>query len=197
VLIVSTEDSWQHTIVPRLTAAGADLTMVYRVAEKVGDEDDLTLSLPADLPALERETIARGAALVICDPLLSTLGDGIDSHVNRHARAALEPLKKLAERTGAAFIGVAHFNKAGGTDAASRIVASGAFKDVARAILAFARDDEGMVLSQEKNSVGRVDVPSYQYRITGVPVPTAEGIAHVGRFELGGTSERSEVISAK
>jgi len=31
VIIVATEDSWDHTIVPRLMAAGADLERVHRV----------------------------------------------------------------------------------------------------------------------------------------------------------------------
>jgi hypothetical protein len=31
VLVAASEDSWEHTIVPRLMAAGADLDLVYRV----------------------------------------------------------------------------------------------------------------------------------------------------------------------
>ena len=54
VLVAATEDSWEHTIVPRLMAAGADLTRVYRVDVVAPDGVPLTLSLPVDVTAMEQ-----------------------------------------------------------------------------------------------------------------------------------------------
>jgi hypothetical protein len=130
--------------------------------------------------------------LVVLDPLMSAISDTLDTHVNRQVRQALDPLARLADRTGVVIGGIAHFNKSTGTDASSLITASGAFKDVARFIFAFATDDDGsQVITQTKNSLGRSGLPSLSYRIIEAVVPTTKGDARVGRFVLDGVSERS------
>jgi hypothetical protein len=193
VIYVAVEDSWKYTIVPRLMAAGADLNRVYRAEVQVVDGDTVTLSLPADNQMLADAITANDIALVALDPLLSAISDTLDTHVNRSVRTALEPLSRIADQTGALFAGIAHFNKSTGTDASNLITASGAFKDVARFIFAFATDaeDGSKVITQTKNSLGHGDLPSMAYRITEATVPTAKGEARVGRFVLDGRSERS------
>src|SRR5215210_2756812 len=55
VFYVAVEDSWTYTLAPRLTAAGADLDLVFRF-EVVNDTDDeVMLSLPEDNRLLETE----------------------------------------------------------------------------------------------------------------------------------------------
>ena len=51
---VRREDSWEHTILPRLVAAGAALTRVHRVEVLAADDIHVGLSLPRDLPAVRR-----------------------------------------------------------------------------------------------------------------------------------------------
>ena len=91
------------------------------------------------------------------------------------------------------FAGIADFNKSTGTDASSLITASGAFKDAARFIFAFAIDDEdgSKVITQTKNSLGHGDLPSLVYRIIEATVATPKGDARVGRFVLDRPSDRS------
>ncbi|RSN71341.1 AAA family ATPase [Actinomadura sp. WAC 06369] len=193
VVYVAVEDSWSHTLVPRLIAAGADLDRVYR-AEAVVDEDETsTLSLPHDLAELETVITKHGVGLIVLDPLMSTIGGTIDTHRERDVRKALDPLARLADRTGAVVLGIAHFNKGSGTDASSLITGSGAFKNVPRAIFGFAADpDDGTrVMTQTKNSLGIGDLPSLEYRIVSAKVETADGTAEVGRFVFDGHSERS------
>lgn len=191
VLFVAVEDSWEHTIVPRLIAAGADLSMVGRAdVAKVGD-DDLMLSLPEDLAELERTIREHDVALVVLDPLLSMIGEHIDTHRNREVREALDPLARLADRTRAVLFGIAHFGKARGTDAATLITGSGAFKDVPRTVFGFAQDDEGGVMTQVKNSLGRLDLPSLSYAMTPVLVLVEDGTDEVGMFEFTGESTRT------
>jgi hypothetical protein len=59
VLISATEDSWEHTVVPRLIAAGADLDQVFRVEVRVADTT-LGLSLPRDNGEVEPPPGRRG-----------------------------------------------------------------------------------------------------------------------------------------
>lgn len=193
VIYIAVEDSWKYTIVPRLMAAGADRSLVYRAEVQAVDDGTVSLSLPADNRLLEKAIKDYGIALVALDPLMSAISDTLDTHVNRQVRQALDPLARLADRTGAIFAGIAHFSKSASTDASSLITGSGAFKDVARFIFAFATDTEdgSKVITQTKNSLGYADLPSMSYRITEATVPTAKGDARVGRFVLDGPSDRS------
>ncbi|MFB9238685.1 AAA family ATPase [Plantactinospora siamensis] len=198
VVYAAVEDSWKHTLVPRLIAAGADLTRVYRVEVVEDEQYGVTLSLPTDNSLLERELKKLQAALLVLDPLMSTIGAGIDTHRERDVRVALDPLARLADRARCVVLGIAHFNKGAGTDPSSLITGSGAFKNVPRSVFGFAVDPEGdRVMTQTKNSLGRLDLPSLSYQIEGTEVPTKLGPAHVGRLVWLGFSERSvtEILS--
>ncbi|GAA4973931.1 AAA family ATPase [Pseudonocardia tropica] len=191
VLYVTVEDSWAHTLVPRLIAAEADLSLIGRFDVVTEEEADGALSLPHDNDLLEAEIIANDVALVVVDPLMSVIGLKIDTHKEREVRSALDPLSRIADRTGAVVLGIAHFNKSSGTDVSNMITASGAFKNVARAIFGFARDDEGRVMTQTKNSLGRDDLPSLSYALTPIEIPTRKGTATSVRFDFTGASARS------
>ncbi|WP_432162339.1 AAA family ATPase [Streptomyces tendae] len=200
VFYVAVEDSWKQTIVPRLIGAGADLDLVYRVEAVEAEYGETTLSLPQDNSLMEKAIAEHDVALVVLDPLMSCIGKGIDTHRERDVRTALDPLARMADRTGAVLLGIAHFNKGSGTDPASLITGSGAFKNVPRAVFGFARDDDNecRVMTQAKNSLGRADLPSLSYNILSAEVPTRTGIAYVGRFVFTGQSSRSvdEILAA-
>ena len=198
VLYVALEDSWKHTLVPRAIAAKADLSMIGRFEVVINDldcdrETSVTLSLPHDNSLLQRSITDNDVALVVIDPLLSVIGGHIDTHRNREVRDALDPLVRIADETGAVIFGIAHFNKSGGTDAASLISGSGAFKDVPRSVFGFARDDENQtrIMSQVKNSLGRDDLPSRTYTIESVAIDTPKGKADTGRFLFTGETDRT------
>jgi hypothetical protein len=135
VIVAATEDPWEHTIVPRLMAAGADLDRVYRVDVTTALGVDTGLSLPRDLRDLEDAVVQVGAALILLDPLMSRLDTKLDSHKDAEVRVALEPLTALANRTGAAILGLIHVNKSMSTDPLTTLMASRAFAAVARAVL--------------------------------------------------------------
>lgn len=193
VFYVAAEDSWEHTLVPRLKAAGADLSRVGRFDVISDTDDEMMLSLPSDNELLEHEIGNRDVALVILDPILSVIHASIDSYKSRDVRLALDPLSKMADRTGALLLGIAHFNKASGTDPASLLSDSHAFRDVPRAMLAFAKDNTSgeRVMSQGKNSLGRDDLPSLSYTLDTATLATDHGVAETSVFSFGGESERS------
>jgi hypothetical protein len=194
-IICASEDSWARTIVPRLMGAGADLDRVYRAEVEDAEEagDSLRLSLPTDVDALADAIGQNDVALVSLDPLMTLIGADLDTHKDAEVRRAIEPLARLADDTGVAILGNAHFNKSMGGDPMSRITGSAAFGQVVRAVLAFARDDEAgqCVISQVKSNLGRLDLPSLAYRIEPVEIPTTEGPASVGQLVWCGQSDRS------
>ncbi len=191
VIICAREDSWEHTIAPRLWAAGADLSMVYRV--NVRNEfsgKSYTLTLPHHDDVLRKEITRLGAALVIFDPLLSALSPELNTHRAGDVRAAIEPLAEMGHETGCAMLGLAHFAKTEGRDAATLISGSHAFKDVARSILVFALDDDGSgVMSHVKSNLGRKQ-ESVAYHADMVTVLMSDGTGDVPRWIYDGETRR-------
>jgi hypothetical protein len=194
VIYAASEDSWAHTVVPRLIAAGADLDMVYRIDVETELGKDAPLTLPRDTEDLAESIKGMSVAMLALDPLMSVLAAGIDTHRDRELRTALDPLTALADDTGCAVVGLAHFNKGGGSDALNQITGSRAFSAVARAVISIARDpddeDGSCVMSQSKNNLGRLDLPHLRYVVQSVEVDTEEGPAQVGRLDFTGESER-------
>ena len=195
VIIAATEDSWEHTIVPRLMAAGADLSRVFRVDVITTDLVETSLSFPRDLVALEQEITEHDVALVILDPLMSRLDASLDTHKDSEVRRALEPLVTLADRTGTSVVGLIHVNKASSTDPLTTLMGSRAFAAVARAVLFVMTDpdDEGTrLLGQAKNNQGSTDLPTLTFRVAGVKVAdTPEGEVWTGKLEWTGETTRS------
>jgi hypothetical protein len=200
VFYCATEDSWQHTIVPRLIAAGADLSLVYRVeVEEIeaaaSASMTVELSMPRDCDLLAAEIKRLEAGLVALDPLMSVVDRTVDTYNDREMRTVLEPLARLADNTGCMVAGLGHFNKSASDDPLNLITGSRAFTAVVRAVLAAARDpddeDGGCVVSQVKNNLGRLDLPNLTYVVQGASVETPEGDAKVGRLHFTGESEKS------
>jgi hypothetical protein len=137
VIVATSEDSLAHTSVPRLLAAGADLERVD-FASINEHESERGLTLPDDLPDLEDAIRGIGASLVVLDPVVSHISGEIDSHKDHSVRRALDPISKLAERTGAAVLGIGHLNKSASSDVLHRLIGSVGFGAAARSVLLFA-----------------------------------------------------------
>lgn len=197
VIICATEDSWEHTITPRLLAAGADMSRVVRVRVRTEDHDNLTLSLPDDVDALATAIKERGdVALLLLDPLISRLDSSLDTHKDADVRLALEPIAALADSTDIGVLGLIHVNKSTHADPLTSIMASRAFAAVARAV-AYAvvdRDDPGIrLLGVPKNNLGRDDLPSLRYGVQVKLVGTDERgrDVHAPRIVWGEEDDRS------
>jgi hypothetical protein len=196
VIYAATEDSWTYTIAPRLVAAGADLTKVFRVDVHDDEEAHARLTLPRDISLMGKTAERYGVALLVADPLLSMIDSTINDYRAAEVRAALEPLVAAADRHAFTILGLAHFTKAGAADPLSRVAGSGAFGQLIRSLVAFAQQenedgDTEFVMSLEKNNLGRLGVPSFSYTIQPVTVETDEGAAYVSRFVLGKESDTS------
>jgi hypothetical protein len=159
VIVLSAEDDAADTIIPRLSAAGAELSRVHIVTAVTTDDHKgrRLFNLQTDLLALEQAIAHLGdVRLVIIDPVSSYLGK-VDSHKNAEVRTVLEPIGEMASRLRVAVVAVTHFSKGGGTSANNRIIGSIAFVAAARAAFIVSRDpdDENRRLFvPSKNNLG-------------------------------------------
>ncbi|MGV9227599.1 AAA family ATPase [Streptomyces albogriseolus] len=204
VIYAATEDSWSMTIAPRLIAAGADLDRVFRVDVMDDERLHARLSLPVDTSLIGKAAQEYDVALLIADPLLSMIDATINDYRATEIRSALEPLVAAADRYNFSVLGLAHFTKAGGTDPLSRVAGSGAFGQLIRALIAFAKQEgedgtDEYVMSLEKNNLGRLGLPSHSYTMMRADIETPEGTSHTSRFVLGPESLTSvrEVMRAE
>jgi hypothetical protein len=198
VIYCATEDSWQHTIVPRLMAARADLDLVYQInVESIeistGASVRVELTMPRDCDMVNAEIKRLGVAMMALDPLISVIDHRVDTYNDREMRTVLEPLGRLADETGCTIIGLAHFNKSGDVDPLNLVTGSRAFTAYVRSVIAIARDDENSccVVSQVKNNLGRLDLPNLTYVIQSATIETDEGACKVGRLQFTGESAKS------
>ncbi|AVH57772.1 MULTISPECIES: AAA family ATPase [Streptomyces] len=191
VIYAAAEDSWSYTIAPRLIAAGADMDLVFHVSVKDDEHLHARLTLPVDTSLLAREAERYSVALLVMDPLLSYIDKGVNDYRAAEVRQALEPLIEAADHHHFTILGLAHFTKSGAADPLSRVAGSGAFGQLIRCLIAFAKEEgeqdaeSRFVMSLEKNNLGRVGLPSHEYAIQPVTVDTDEGPSYVSRFVLG------------
>jgi putative DNA primase/helicase len=172
VLIVTAEDDWEDTVVPRLMAAGADLSRVFRL-------DDLVI--PGGVSVLEERIVEVAAVLVIIDPLVAFVPSKFNLYRDQDARAALKPLAEVAGRTGAAIVGLRHVSKMQGIPAQDRGTGSVAIGGAARSNLIAGPDPdrEGhFVLASIKNNLGP-KASSVGYSLEASAVELGDGSASV------------------
>jgi putative DNA primase/helicase len=173
VLIWSGEDDPADTLVPRLRAAGADMTKVFFVGA-VREEGDSRFFNPAtDIDLLMAEAARiNDIALVIADPVVSAVSG--DSHKNSEVRRALQPLVDLGSTTGAAILGISHFSKGtGDRDPLERVSGSIAFGALARIVMVTAKNNGGQrIVARAKSNIGP-DGGGFQYELEMVD---ADGI---------------------
>jgi hypothetical protein len=201
VIVAATEDSWETTIVPRLMAAEADLTMVLRVDVVTTDDDEANLCLPSDLMRLREAIELRGdVALLLLDPLMSRISGKLNTHVDGEVRRALEPLALMGKEAGVTIVGILHVNKGAGTDSLNLVMGSKAFSAVPRAVHMAMKDPnspEGgpqeFLFGLEKSNLGPTGLPTFRYRIEEVEVGTDEDDFPIvtGRIVWLGESESS------
>lgn len=105
VLILSSEDTWQTTILPRLTLAGADLQRIIRP-----DSNKSDMEFPRDIAYVKTLIAYRNVKLVIIDPLMAFIGSS-ESFAENVARKGLTALRDFAEEADVAALMVRHFKK--------------------------------------------------------------------------------------
>ena len=133
VLIWSSEDDPNDTLVPRLIAAG-NLDRCHFI-QGVRENGELRSFDPArDISKIEEKIEHMGGVkLLVLDPVVTVVAG--DSHKNNEVRRALQPLVDLAQRHDMAILGLTHLSKGNaGQDPSLRVNGSIGFTAVARTL---------------------------------------------------------------
>jgi putative DNA primase/helicase len=127
VLILSSEDAANDTIVPRIMAAGGDRDKIGFIRQTFGGKGKRRmLNLKDDLDRLAAAIKKVGdVSLVIIDPITAYMGSG-DSHKTADVRAVLDGVSEWAQGASVAVLAITHPAKAV-TSAMNAAVGSQAF----------------------------------------------------------------------
>jgi hypothetical protein len=189
-LVAAAEDSRERTIRPRLYVAKADLSHIFYLDVETTEADGMELSLPKDFGMLREAIQETKAAVCFFDSLMSVTDLSLDMHKGRDARAAFQPLGRIANETDCAIIGNVHFNKSSSSDPAMRLLNSVEIRNVARSIIYFAERDGEHVLSRGKGNLGQ-PWPALKYTIEDASFIQNGSRYQPGRFVLGEESDVS------
>jgi len=194
-LYLSSEDSAEYTLKPRLVANGADCERIFRVSGVLTAKNELRyLDMEAHMPLIEKELDANPQIrLIIIDPIVGYLGKKVDASDTIGVRISLSLMASLAERRNIAIVGISHMNKNQATDALYRVAGSHQFVCVPRAVWLLSKDptDESIpqrrLLSSFKMSIG--------FEASGICV-SAEKVLELGVYRLCVDSEKIENLTA-
>ena len=178
VIMVGAEDSWSRTVVPRLTAAGADLSRV-RLLSTIGER---LISIPEDVSLLEYLITDDGALQISFDPLSAFLSDTVEANSEHSVRRALTPLAEMLTRTNCNAVAARHLSKNDKVgNALYRGLGSIGFSAVARTVLGVAKDPEephSYIFSVIKNNLAPKP-RAQRYKIEGVSLPNGIEVSKV------------------
>jgi AAA domain len=189
VILISYEEPSKTVLIPRLWAAGCDLTKVKILStvtpsvRKLGEPAERPFRVPEDLELL-REAIEDDQAnigLVIIDPVLS-ISDKALGH-NQTVRRLLGQLQQVAQDTSAAILLVAHLIKGNNPSIRQRMNGAKAFYDYPRFVMAAAQDESNpkrASLWMDKHSLAG-DVASLTYQRTSTGVHFVDGHIEAAR----------------
>ncbi len=165
VLIWSSEDRAEDTIIPRFVAAGADRSMIEVVRRVEEGLDAAAFNPTRDMGHLEDKiSELRDVRMVIIDSIADLMSGSPGN--NGKVRKDMLPLTGLAERTGVAVLGLAHVVKASKKKhPLERILGGVGVGAVVRIAMLVARDESGgfgapgewNVLVKAKSNLSRDD----------------------------------------
>jgi putative DNA primase/helicase len=176
VLIWSSEDVADDTLVPRLIASGADLSRCHFIEGVAQNGVSVPFDPAQDIVDLHRAVEAiGGVSLLLIDPIVSAVAG--DMHKANDVRRSLQAVVDFADAHGCAVIGISHFAKGGaGRTPQDRVIGSQAFGALARMVLVTAKEEDGSrrVLARAKSNIA-IDEGGIVYSIE--PATLDDGIA--------------------
>ena len=177
VILISAEDSLEHTIRTRLEANSANMDKIYHL-DGIGDYNsgNNLFNLKSNLNELETMiNEINGVSMIVIDPLSAFIA-GVDSYKNTDVRSMLAPLSKLAEKYDIAIVGVEHPPKSSNGKAINQVGGSKAFIAAARSAYLVSKDPQDgkrSLFLRIKNNLTSHSV-GISYRLEEVSLPTGK-----------------------
>jgi hypothetical protein len=185
VLLLAREDDASCVLLPRLKAAGADLT---RICWSVfaNTQTGSPLDLAAHVNLLVEATATHAFDLIVVDTFAAFAPTGTDANAAQDVRLLLDALTRLARQTGAAVMVVAHLRKTGQSDGDPMDAIAGSAQMTAGVRVA-ALLDKGMQDGERwfrvvKSNLGRIDENGWTWRFAW-PDPFAEGASEMPHIQ--------------
>ena len=145
VILLSAEDSPEHTIRTRLEANGANLGKVHLldgIRTSDSNSECNLFNLKSNLNELETMiNEIKEVSMIVVDPLSAYLA-GVDAYKNTEVRSKLTPLSILAEKYDIAIVGVEHPPKSSNGRAMNQVGGSIAFVASSRSAYLVSKDPE-------------------------------------------------------
>jgi len=147
VLFMRGEDGAADTVLPRLLAAGGDPDRFLEVEampdlDRKGKPSYRPPVLPMDVGMLKDIIRMENIDLLLIDPLMAFLDDGIDAHKDQKVRRALSPMSELAQTTHTTILAIRHLNKTIGAPTLYRGGGSIGLLAAARLVMVAAHDPD-------------------------------------------------------
>ena len=178
VIYLSGEDSLNHTLGPRLEAAGANMVNVihWPTTTSSGSQFDLA----TDLDAIEEFIEDDGeVAMLIIDPVTAFCGGRFDNDSVTSVRHITTKLNDLAESTGVAIVALQHLTKSDNPKIKNRILGSGAWVHGPRIVLAAVHTDDGYRLFGKIKANVTDTYGVYPFSIDSRDIPDIEGVRRI------------------
>jgi hypothetical protein len=199
VLILAAEDDPADTVVPRLTAAGANLDRIHFLTGTAAEDYERGFALDSDVQLL-REHLSQNPEirLVIIDPISNYLG-AAEINKEQELRRVLTPLVNVARDTGCAVVTIAHFNKQIGADAIHKTGGAVGLVGIQRMAWAFTKspDDPDLRLMLRIKGNISANAKGLSYRTSGKQIQIAGTPAVLPVVEwLGESAETADGVLA-
>jgi putative DNA primase/helicase len=171
VVIWSEPDDPESILIPRLMAAGANLSRIHFITD-VEDADGKVCRFnpEKDVQLLARALTRIRPALLILDPIVYAVS--VSENINKKVRRALQPLAEMADRMACAVLGISYLSKgAKRRDLIERVIGSVSFATLASVVMmAIKADSPGhsdppRLLVRSKSKFGPAgDVIGYDFK---------------------------------
>ena len=131
VMFFSSEDSFSHVLVERLTNCGADLSNIVTIPAS----DERFREIRYDSEFLEQLIAVHRPGLVVFDPLQGFIDGAVHMGERNAMRQCLGPLLALGDKYGVTSLIVMHTNKQAGASGRKRFADSSDIYDLARSAI--------------------------------------------------------------
>lgn len=183
VVIYSSEDSPDVTLVPRLIAAGANMERVYFVDSIKENGKKLPFDPSRDIHELHKAADRiGGVSLLIIDPIVNVVSG--DMNKANDVRRSMQPLVDFAEVHDCAVIGISHVSKnSKDKSPLDRVIGSQAFGALARMVHLVGKNPETgeRVMTRAKSNISE-EGGGFSY---GVEIVTIDGGIETTRIRWG------------